>query len=268
LHATLDRFHSDKERITAHLKGPVEHLFLPPQETHPPQWGMVIDLSVCTGCSACVVACVAENNIATVGRQGVIAGREMHWLRIDRYYQGDDDDPVVLNQPMLCQHCERAPCEYVCPVNATVHDPDGLNNMVYNRCIGTRFCSNNCPYKVRRFNFFDYQDDTERSLQRNPDVTVRERGVMEKCTYCVQRIRRAEIDARRENRPVHTIEVTTACQQACPTRAIEFGDLTNPQAKVRRCWERPHRYAVLHHTGVHPRTQYLAKIRNPGSEVA
>jgi Fe-S-cluster-containing dehydrogenase component len=191
-----------------------------------------------------------------------------HWLRIDRYYEGDPRAPTVLNQPMLCQHCDRAPCEYVCPVNATVHDPDGLNNMIYNRCIGTRFCSNNCPYKVRRFNFFKYADESPRALQKNPDVTVRDRGVMEKCTYCVQRLRKAEIDARRATAPLSSIRVETACQQACPTRAIAFGDLTNEGSQVRAWMARPQRYAVLHHTGTEPRTQYLTKVSNPGPKVS
>jgi Fe-S-cluster-containing dehydrogenase component len=267
LHTTLEEFR-ENDHLTEHLRGPVEHLFLLDKPYDPPQWGMVIDLSLCSGCSACVVACVAENNIPTVGEEGVRRGREMHWLRIDRYYEGDSRDVTVLNQPMLCQHCERAPCEYVCPVHATVHDPDGINNMIYNRCIGTRFCSNNCPYKVRRFNFFKYADDGPAALQKNPDVTVRERGVMEKCTYCVQRLRVAEIDARRRMVPVSSIEVETACQQACPTRAIAFGDITNESSEVRSWWSRPQRYGVLHDTGTEPRTQYLAKISNPGPKVS
>jgi molybdopterin-containing oxidoreductase family iron-sulfur binding subunit len=224
---------------------------------------MSIDLSVCNGCSACVVACQAENNIPTVGKAGVLKSREMHWLRIDRYVTGTDDELGVIHQPMMCQHCEKAPCEYVCPVNATVHSADGLNEMVYNRCIGTRFCSNNCPYKVRRFNYLGYVQDDVTELVRNPDVTVRERGVMEKCTYCVQRIRRAEIDARLAGRELADGDVRTACQQACPTQAIVFGSLGDPAARVTRARADGRSYEVLHSLGTRPRTQYLVKIDNP-----
>jgi molybdopterin-containing oxidoreductase family iron-sulfur binding subunit len=194
----------------------------------------------------------------------------MHWLRIDRYYAGTADDPVILSQPMLCQHCERAPCEYVCPVAATVHSPDGLNEMVYNRCVGTRFCSNNCPYKVRRFNWFNYNaevSETER-LAKNPDVTVRARGVMEKCTFCVQRIREAEIAARVDGRPLHTGEVRTACQQACPTQAIVFGSLTDAHDPVGSLRDQPRAYAALHELGTEPRVRYLARITNPNPALA
>lgn len=260
--------------FTAGLKGPVPSL-LPayPEKLDDwalgiEQWAMSIDTTICTGCSACVVACQAENNIPIVGKRGVERSREMHWLRIDRYYVGPDEDPQVVNQPMLCQHCEKAPCEYVCPVNATVHSPDGLNEMTYNRCVGTRFCSNNCPYKVRRFNWFEYTDDaTTEKLQRNPEVTVRERGVMEKCTFCVQRIRRAEIDARIENRSIAPGEVVTACQQACPTGAIQFGSLRHRDTAMVQWREQARSYAVLHDQGTQPRVMYLAKILDLAPEL-
>ncbi|WP_244221585.1 TAT-variant-translocated molybdopterin oxidoreductase [Corallococcus exercitus] len=228
------------------------------------QWAMAIDLHRCTGCSACMVACQAENNVPVVGRDGVLKSREMHWLRIDRYFLGDPDDPGFITQPVACVHCEAAPCEYVCPVNATVHSDEGLNQMVYNRCIGTRYCSNNCPYKVRRFNYLEYQQrEPLTRLRQNPDVTVRSRGVMEKCTYCVQRIERARTVARSAHRDVREGEVLTACQQACPTEAITFGDLRAPESRVRREHEDPRHYKLLNTLGTRPRTVHLVRLKNP-----
>jgi MoCo/4Fe-4S cofactor protein with predicted Tat translocation signal len=231
-------------------------------------WAMTIDLNFCIGCQACVIACQAENNIPTVGKEQVLDGRIMHWLRIDRYYKGSPASPKIAFEPMPCMQCENAPCEVVCPVHATVHDHEGLNLMVYNRCIGTRFCSNNCPYKVRRFNFFAYAHQEDRPAAAwNPDVSVRDRGVMEKCTYCIQRIRAAEIAADRDNRPVHDGEVVTACQQSCPTQAIVFGDRNDPQSVVARRKTDPLDYVLLDDLNTRPRTSYGALIRNPNPAI-
>jgi molybdopterin-containing oxidoreductase family iron-sulfur binding subunit len=233
------------------------------------RWGMAIDLARCTGCSACVVACEAENNSPVVGKEQVRRGREMQWLRIDRYFIGDAENARAITQPVACVHCENAPCEYVCPVNATVHSDEGLNEMVYNRCVGTRYCSNNCPYKVRRFNWFDFvgtRTPTERMLP-NPEVTVRSRGVMEKCSYCVQRIERARIDARIAGREIRDGEVKTACQQVCPTRAITFGSLHKAESEISRWHDDERAYALLHDLNTQPRTRHLARLKNLNPEI-
>ena len=232
-------------------------------------WGMSIDMNSCTGCNACIVSCYAENNIAVVGKQQVRIGRNMQWLRIDTYFEGDLSAPRAHFQPMACQHCENAPCEQVCPVGATVHTPEGINTMVYNRCVGTRYCSNNCPYKVRRFNFLLYSDYETESLKlmRNPDVSVRSRGVMEKCSYCVQRVNEAKIDADKENRPIRDGEVVTACQQACPASAITFGNINDKQSRVAALRADERSYQVLADQNTRPRTTYVAAVINPNQEL-
>jgi MoCo/4Fe-4S cofactor protein with predicted Tat translocation signal len=272
-HASLDAFRQEPDFVRRHAPpAPTESLY-PEWPYNQEAWAMAIDLSACIGCMACVSACQAENNIAPVGPDECERGHEMHWLRVDRYYAGPVDAPETFFQPVPCMHCEKAPCEVVCPVNATVHTHDGLNAQVYNRCIGTRYCSQNCPYKVRRFNFLDHQpfDKGEAGPEQgvhNPNVSVRSRGVMEKCTYCVQRVSARRIQAQIENREIADGEVVTACQQVCPTQAITFGDRNNKDAKVVREKSAPQNYALLEELNTRPRTTYLGKISNPNGKLA
>ena len=269
--ATAEEYRKDPE-VIAHQgeKVPKTLTMIPDWKYEGHKWGMSIDLTSCTGCGVCTVACVAENNIPVVGKDQVNRGREMHWIRVDHYFSGDDlENPQTVHQPVPCMQCEDAPCELVCPVGATTHSSEGLNDMVYNRCVGTRYCSNNCPYKVRRFNFLLYQDWTTPSYEplRNPDVTVRSRGVMEKCTYCVQRINYARVDSKRLDRPIKDGDIVPACAAACPSDAIVFGDLNDPASRVTKLKRLERDYSLLDELNTRPRTTYLAAITNPNPEL-
>jgi molybdopterin-containing oxidoreductase family iron-sulfur binding subunit len=272
---TLDEYkdNHDFAKAPADFWDKDDSLFIERDELKTPdhRWGMAIDLSSCTGCGTCTIACQSENNIAVVGKTEVLRGRELAWIRMDRYFLGTAENPTAINQPVNCQHCELAPCESVCPVGATTHSSEGLNDMVYNRCIGTRYCSNNCPYKVRRFNFFNYNEDTELAgnevmkMVHNPDVTVRSRGVMEKCSMCVQRIERVRIDSRNKDREtfIEDGSIQMACEQACPSDAIVFGDIDDEQSKVSKAQANNRAYKLLAELNNKPRVSYLARVRNP-----
>ncbi|HET7748751.1 MAG TPA: TAT-variant-translocated molybdopterin oxidoreductase [Terriglobales bacterium] len=268
--ATADEYAKDPKVILRHHYTPEKNETLYNNYEYTSYaWGMSIDLSACVGCNACIIACQSENNIAVVGKEQVNKGRHMHWIRVDTYYEGDRDNPKAYFQPVPCMQCENAPCEYVCPVGATVHSSEGLNDMVYNRCVGTRYCSNNCPYKVRRFNFMLWQDwnTPQLKMMRNPEVSVRSRGVMEKCSYCVQRITQARIDSEREDRKVREADLMTACQQACPADAIVFGDINNADNRVSKLKGTARNYGLLAELNTRPRTTYLAAINNPNPEL-